>query len=207
MKRTVAQIALTLLVAFAFCPAWAEPPEASGPRVVRYEGSWFLGSGDPDRMLFASFGISLEGVSMWCRGERPPAESMFLFDAQDVISPADEGTILETFQAKRVPTLVWEALEPWDWSTDWDRFWDLFCAAVLSGDPIAQGSTQMSWTDSDMYALYYEHDRVETWGLNARGRIQGTDGGQFFFRHSGRCVWHEAPDPATLKCNTTILLH
>lgn len=153
-------------------------------------------SGDPDRNLFVTTGVSAAQAPAICLGWPDEIESVGYHSVA-----LASGAFVERY-AGEATTLVWTGRQPWTWTADFGSFFDAFCDAVVETAPIASGRASMM-----LVANNWGGDLPQGWhwGLKARGWLTGADGAPIHFTHTGECSVTPGAD-GTFRCNTNVVL-
>ena len=173
-------VLVAVALVFAAAPVFAQgPPPTSGPFVVRgtFDGAdsdWWWGIADVKRGYFSVHGVD---VVSWCEGN-PSGYNIWSF--QDVNLPADEGLVHALQKGDDVLTSVWP-ISVLD---------DFFCIGILErGVPLAQGTVDMVFTDNDVWAWLFDHNRANAYGITGHGVLTAPDGERMRCNAGFRCVW------------------
>jgi hypothetical protein len=195
MKARIALIVMVSMLLVA--PLMADPPDASGPYVVRFEdyGWWYYYA---DGLLMIH-GADWQAV---CNNEFPFTD---LFQIQDVNCPADTDLIVTLTKGDDVDSWVYP-----DWFLVFDENGNFdipaTCYNVATVEPFASGEMDFVYTDNDLLG-YLPHNRYNTWHLSAHGKLYTPDGDRMICNSGFHCVWNgDLLDPWQ-KCKTKINLH
>ena len=166
-------------------PAAADPPDASGPYVIRYDES---GLGDSMPVWFAdedaglSMTIGIDNVE-FCNGNVVTD----VWRIQDIAVPEDANRVNRTLTGRDVRASVWP-------------FTVFDCNLFLTVEPVAVGLVDVKLTDIDVYVFLnpdnYNHNAFgfRAHGLFGRGNpVVGVQ----------NCVW-DGNDGTTMRCVSKI---
>ena len=192
------KIVLFVLVSmFTVTPLIADPPDSSGPYVVRTEVyGWFFYN---DNGMVAIHGADWPEL---CQGGFPWTD---LWEVKVINNPADADLIVRLVKGDDVDTWIYPE---WFIVFDEDGFIDFpaTCANALSVPPIATGTMDIISTDNDVIGNL-PHNRYNAWHLSAHGVLSSPSGDRMICNSGFNCVWNGDPlDPWT-KCKYRINLH
>lgn len=172
------------------------PPAASGPYVIRYEGTSFLYVRDPRSGTAGLYGVD---VFDFCNGE---PGFLDIVPIMRVNVPEGANRVVQLIHGDDVATSVWNPALPLDPSSE------AFCTAVLAGTGlIASGTSDLTATDNDLLA-YLDPDRrhANAWGFSAHGMLEAPGGETAVINAHHRCMWL-GNGLDTSRCHSMINVH
>jgi len=190
------RIVLFVLVSmFIVTPLIADPPDNSGPNVVRYETfGWYFYY---DKGMVAIHGADWP---MLCEGGFPWTD---LWRVKEIENPADTDLIMSLVKGDDVDTWIYpEWFIVFDQNGDID--FDATCENALSIPPIAAGTMDIIVTDNDIFGNL-PHNRRNAWHMSAHGVLSSPSGDRMICNSGFKCVWDS--DDGWLKCKDRINLH
>lgn len=167
----------------------------SGATITSERFPMTIQSGDPARHLFVSTGVAAEHATEVCLGGLLD-EWVDPMDFRAVETPSG-GVVLRL--EGDVHTLVYASERDWAFTNDFGSFYDAFCEAILTSEPIATGISHAMFSDS--FGRQGDH-----WGLKAAGQLIDRSGAPVSFVHAGACGIPDW-DTGTLRCNVQVNLH
>jgi hypothetical protein len=192
--RVVLLIAVSMLLV---APLMADPPDASGPHVVRYDDyAWWYYYTDGLLMIHGA------DFQAYCDGGFPYTD---LWQIQDINSPADTDLIVRSLKGDDVESWVYTE---WFLVFNEDGFIDqeATCRNFETIEPFAAGEMDIVYTDNDVFG-YLPHNRYNTWHLSAHGKLYAPDGDRMICTSGFHCVWNGDPFEPWVKCKYKINLH
>ena len=173
--RKIAGSVLALLLIASNVQVLADPPDESGPNVVRFEGNFLDWKVDEKSGLSAVLGFD----------PREACGLNFDFDQvgiKDIDLPSAEERRALQFSGY-VQAYVWEGLLP-------EPF--LFfpnCAFFFASEPVAMGMVMVNGTDNDVFVFDYENTNRNAFGYNAHGKLYDYAGNARIFHLTHRANW------------------
>jgi hypothetical protein len=179
------KLALMAIVGLFLLPAFAaaDPPAESGI-VIRMDvgaGAVFYGNNGTRMVIYGVDPIE------FCVGVWDPDT----WTDQMNLLPHDE-IIVDLFKGDDVRTWVYP-------------FADFDCALILNVPPLATGTSDVVWTDNNLYGE--DTNRANSWNVSAHGVLTDENGEEYVFQHNLHCTWiGYYDDDATTKCHSKIRL-
>jgi hypothetical protein len=125
-------------------------PAASGPNLIRYQGTFGYIINDPKRGIQALFGLD------------PADVCGFDFDLvyiQEITLPNEEvDRIVSVLQGDNIQTSVWD-------------FTGFNCVLYGSETPLATGYSRLINTDNDLVGFLTDRENANAFGVNAHGQL------------------------------------
>ncbi|WP_138431451.1 hypothetical protein [Fodinibius saliphilus] len=161
------------------------PPTASGPRVIRFEGTATFLITDPKNDYAYFVGANVVDI---CQG----IPSFSAVNFMEVQPAEDLNRIIRNIKGKDVLASLWNPAPS-------------SCADVLAGEPLATGIANFTSTDNDLLVfLNPDNKNANSFGISSSGKFELTSDGKSVRANAhSRCVW-DGVDPTTLKCKDKV---
>lgn len=176
-RRKMSIVGLLAAILFSLTPAWADLPEQSGPFVYRYEsvvGGCLL---DREEGVWITFGFDAVET---CSGGGS-TEPLDFWEIQEVYLPAEVGLLSELWKGDDIRVTLWPWLGPGTGACT--------CTAVLRDTPLASGTVDAMYTDNDLEAFLFDHDRYNAVGVMMHGILTDQSGDRIGLQARFRCVY------------------
>lgn len=192
---------LALAMPFISTPSLADPPDTSGPYVVRFEDiGWFF---YVDNGLVAIHGADFAGTCLY--GEE--AFYTDLWQIQAIDNPADLDLWVGLVKGDDIATWIY----PWSFFV-FDQFgeldWPATCPSILTFGPIASGTADIVRTDNDVFTdARLKRQRYNAHKLSAHGMLESQSGDRVVFSGGFNCVWNGNLADPWERCKNRISLN
>ncbi|MGD2078826.1 MAG: hypothetical protein PVH18_10605 [Chloroflexota bacterium] len=186
MKKTFLIIVIILGAALtAAIPAFADPPPASGPIIVRTQETGAFHYFDARTGLGIIVGAD---VSEFCSG----VVDFDPVNVQNIDVPSDANRLVQTYESDAVTVSVWP-------------FPQFDCDLFTTSDPVASGTVSLQGADNDVYPGNSSGENWNAWGFAAHGQLSQSDGSSAQLSTLLRCTW-DGETGASNVCVTNVNL-
>jgi hypothetical protein len=191
MKKVLLIIGLVVALTAVMPLTWADPPEMSGPFVIRFSGTFATFWVDDDLPQLMVIGADL---NEFCAKKQIIRFSTF--ESLDVFVPQQDGTVVDVFTMDDALAGVWPIIgAPNNVCEAW---------ANAGGVPLASGTVDVTGTDNDLFAS--DEERWNAFTIRANGVLVTPAGNLVRVTSGFQCVW-DGENDETFRCNEKAKLH